>query len=235
MIKKTVFLAAMIGILMVAIAFTMEKGYCNKELVSNVNNNSNEKTQNEVLRLLEPDIPKNISDPPWGEESFPSKTYPIKEIIENGKEIPLELVYDNPDWKRQSYKWYWHSTIGRWSYIPRRIHYAMHRIFTTYPTACAHYEFIHELGIVEESEQWAISGVYEYIETVVMQAKVEKVITYGNQVVLISRPQRNGLQVLKIPTNQIKPTNPKESIIFHLITEQGDEIDYSFLGYIMWK
>lgn len=234
MIKKTILIGTLISFLMAVIPFTMGNGYFVNALVANGNNNLKENTASQRLMSLEPESPQNINDPPWGEESFPSKTYPIKEIIEKGKEIPLEFVYDNPNWKRQSYKWYWHSTIQRWSYVPNRIHYAMHRLFTTYPTASAHYDFIHELGIADESKQWTTTGkgVYDFIETVVMQAKVEKVITYGNQVVLIARPQRNGLQVLKIPTNKIEPINPKESILFQLTTEQGDEIDYSLLGYI---
>lgn len=191
------------------------------------------------LKGSEPEIPKDINDPPWNNEVFPTKIYPTSEIIEKGTEIPLDFAYNNPNWKRQAYKSYWHSTIsgGRWSYVPVRIHYAMHRLFTTYPTASIYYDFIHDLGIAEESNQFIHknNGPFDFINTVVMQSQVQKIITYGNQVLIIVKPKRNGLQVLNIPVNKIKPISKNENILFQLITEQGDEIDYSLINFIAPK
>ena len=100
---------------------------------------------------IEPETPRNIDDPPFGELTSPTKTVSVNEVIQSGTEIPLQFAYNNPEWKRQAYKSYWHSSIGRWSYVPNRIHYAMHRFFVTYPTASVFYDFIHDLGIAEES------------------------------------------------------------------------------------
>jgi len=187
----------------------------------------------------EPQKPVNIDDPPWNNKVFPTKTYPISEIVDKGTEIPLEFAYNNPDWKRQAYKSYWHSSVsaGRWSYVPSLIHYAMHRLFTTYPTASVYYDFIHDLGIAEESNQFTIKhdGPFDYINTVVMQAQVQKILTYGNQVVLIAKPMRNGLQVIDIPVSKINPINVDDKILFQLVTEQGDEIGYSLINYVMPK
>jgi hypothetical protein len=193
-------------------------------------------TLKERLKRLEPETPKNINDPPGEKGPFPTSTYPISEIIKKGTEIPLDLAYSNPNWKRQSYKSYWHSTVagGRWSYVPIRISYAMHRLFTTYPTASIYYDFIHDLGIEEESSEFKRKdeGPFDYINTVVMQGQVRKIVTYGNQVLIIVKPQKNGLQVLDIPVNKIKPINEKENILFQLVTEQGDEIDHSLITFI---
>lgn len=190
----------------------------------------------ERLKRLEPETPKNINEPPWVEGPFPTSTYPISEIIKKGMEIPLDLSYSNPNWKRQAYKSYWHSTVagGRWSYVPIRVSYAMHRLFTTYPTTSIYYDFIHDLGIEEESNEFKIKneGPFDYINTVVMQGQVQRVLTYGNQVLVIVKPQRNGLQVLDIPVNKIKPINEMENILFQLISEQGDEIDHSLITFI---
>lgn len=151
--------------------------------------------------------------------------------MENGKEIPLQFAYNNPDWQRQMYKEYWHSSYGRWSYIPNRIHYAMHRIFVTYPTASVFYDFTHNLGIWDENDDFQImsstSTPFENMVLVVMQTKVDKIVTLGNQVVVIGRPSLNGLQVLLIPTQDLNPYDPKESILFQLVTPEGDEIDYT--------
>jgi hypothetical protein len=113
----------------------------------------------------------------------------------------------------------------------------MHTLFTTYPTASVYYDFIHDLGISEESNQFTLKhdGPYDYINTVVMKSQVQKILTYGNQVLLIAKPMRNGLQVIDIPVNKINPINVKENILFQLVTEQGDEIDYSLINFVSPK
>lgn len=178
---------------------------------------------------MEPETPQNIDDPPFEELPYPSKMLPVNEVVKNGKEIPLQFAYNDPDWKRQAYKEYWHSSYGRWSYVPDRIHYAMHRIFVTYPTASVFYDFIHDLGIADESKEFQIHTrtPFENMVLVVMQTKVDKIVTLGNQVVVIGRPDLDGLQVLLIPAKNLNPYNPKESILFQLVTPEGDEIDYT--------
>lgn len=189
----------------------------------------------ERIKRLEPGTPRDIDDPPFYNGSFPSKLYPASEVIKNGFELPLDIGYNNPTWRRQAYKSYWHSTVsgGRWSYVPNRIHYGMHRLFTTYPTASVYYDFVHDLGIEEESKQIPIKngGPFDYIKVVVMQGQVQRILAYGNQVVLIVKPTRNGLQSLDIPVKKLSPANKKEPILFQLVTEQGDEIDYSLISY----
>lgn len=188
------------------------------------------------IKRLEPETPKDIDDPPFYHDAFPTKLYPVSEVISKGIELPLDIVYSDPNWKRQAYKSYWHSTVsgGRWSYVPNRIHYGMHRLFTTYTTASIYYDFINDLGIEEESNKIPIKngGPFEYIKVVVMQGQVQRVITYGNQVVLIVKPTRYGLQSLDIPVKKLSPANKKEPILFQLVTEQGDEIDYSLISYV---
>jgi hypothetical protein len=223
----------LISTLVIIVAATYSKGIIKAE-ASQISDPC--QTLQERLKRLEPEISKNINDPPWQEGPFPTKNYPIAEIIKKGTEIPLDFAYSNPNWKRQAYKSYWHSTVagGRWSYVPTRISYAMHRLFTTYPTASIYYDFIHDLGIQEESNEFKRKdeGPFDYINTVVMQGEVQKILTYGNQVLVIIKPQRSGLQVLDIPVNRIKPINEKENVLFQLVTEQGDEIDHSLITYI---
>lgn len=184
--------------------------------------------------LIEPKTPQNIDDPPFYALPLPEQTVPVTEVMKNGKEIPLQFAYDDLNWKRQAYKDYWDSSVGRWSYVPSRIHYAMHRLFVTYPTASIYYDFIHDLGIAEESSSFQIPSQkpYDNIVLVAMQTKVEKIVTLGNQVVVIGRPSLTGLQVLLIPVSDLKPNNPNESILFQLVTHEGDEIDYATETYV---
>ncbi|MEL7610375.1 MAG: hypothetical protein AAGU74_12860 [Bacillota bacterium] len=187
----------------------------------------------ESVWRLEPETPQDIDDSTFVDPP-PSKVLPVEVVLDEGREIPLQFAYDDPEWERQAYKAYWHSSYGRWSYVPIRIHYALHRIFATYPTASIWYDFEHDLGIAEESEafQMPAGNPFDTIVLVVMQTKVEKMITLGNQVVLVGRPSLTGLQVFLVPVKQIQPDNPQESILFQLVTEEGDEIDSTTLPYV---
>ena len=117
--------------------------------------------------------------------------------------------------------------------MPNRIHFAMHRIFATYPTASVFYDFIHDLGIAKENDKFQRPSKtpYENIVLVVMQTKVEKFITLGNQVAVIGKPALTGLQVFLIPNKDLKPYDIHESILFQLVTDEGDEIDYTSILY----
>ncbi len=183
--------------------------------------------QDKPVWKTEPQAPEDINDPPFRQLPRPTKILPVHEVMAVGANIHLQFAYNNPDWKRQAYKSYWHSSVARWSYVPNLIHHAMHKIFVTYPTASVYYDFIHDLGIAEESREFQIpaNNPYDNIVLVVMQTKVEKAVTIGNQVVIIGRPALTGLQVLLIPTGDLKPYNPKESILFQLVTNEGDEMD----------
>lgn len=110
----------------------------------------------------------------------------------------------------------------------------MHRIFVTYPTASVFYDFIHDLGIAGESKEFQIPALspYENIVLVVMQTKTEKVVTLGNQVVVSGRPSRTGLEVLLVPVRDLKPDDPKETILFQLVTGEGDEMDRTNERYV---
>ena len=187
----------------------------------------------ESISRLEPETPQDIDDTTF-DYPMPSSMLPVSVVLEEGREIPIQFAYNDPGWERQAYKTYWHSSYVRWSYMPIRIHYALHRIFATYPTASIWYDFEHDLGIAEESEafQMPAGNPFDTIVLVVMQTKVEKMLTLGNQVVVVGRPSRTGLTALLVPTEEIEPSNPKESILFQLVTEEGDEIDYTTLPYV---
>lgn len=170
---------------------------------------------------------------------FPSKVHSISNIIKNGQEVPFEVGLNDPNWKRPTYKPYWHSTHhgGRWSFVPMRIHYALHRLFTTYQTGSIWYDFTHNVGLddvlqrVESSKAFREDRVFEKLVIVVMQAQVEKIIKKDNQLVVVTKPQRNGVQVLTVRSEDIKPTNPKESILVQLVTPKGDELDFTVQWY----
>lgn len=181
------------------------------------------------LSALEPEEPINIDSYPIYNLPFPTQTYPISEVLQKGKEIPLQFAFNNLNWKRPVYKFYWHTVPagGRFSYVPDRVNYALHRIFATYPTASILFDLEGNLGIVEESKdfEYDISNI-DQILLITMQSNIRKVVTLGNQVIVIVEPRRTGLQVLIIPENTIQPSNKDEATIFQMITPDGYEIDY---------
>lgn len=188
---------------------------------------------NESTWRIEPEVPISIADPPYEELAPPTKLESVNTVIKTGKEIPVQFDYNNPDWERPAYKSYWHSSYGRWSYVPNLIHSAIHRIFVTFPTASVFYDFVHDLGIAEESDEFIKhSGApYDRIEMVVMQTRIEKIITLENQVVVVGKPALTGLQAVSVPVKDIKPSNTEESILFQLVTSDGDEIDDATINY----
>lgn len=184
------------------------------------------------LKKLEPHESENIQDPPWGKQSFPSKVEPIAKIIHKGTKIPFEVIVDKPDYVRPAYENHWHSTSsgGRWSYVPTRIHYALHRLFTNYDIGLSGwYDFEHNLGISIPMFQDEKS-LDLYI--VAYQTEVTDVYTKGNQIVVVGNPKRNGVQVITITTADLNPSNTEENILVQLSTQMGHEIDYSIISYI---
>ncbi len=184
----------------------------------------------ERLYYLEPEKPVDIIDSRLKNMKLPSKVYPIKEVIESSNEIPFEIIVDKPNYIRPIYEKYWHSTMGRWSYIPNRIRDAQHRLFTEYDIGLSNwYDFEHNIGfeipMIQDKQALDI-----YIVT--FQTEISKVYTKGNQVVVVGYPKRNGVQVSTITTKDLKPTDKKEFLLIQLVTPDGYEIDYSLISYI---
>lgn len=227
-----VFLQIIILIGLVA-AFMLVRGYEDPQIQTMaVRNQSMDVGAAERIKRLEPETPVDMRTP-FISSPFPSNIVSPAEILENGRGISPDKVYSSVNWERPSYKSYWHSTIsgGRWSYLPTRVQYAMHRLFAAYLTASVYSDFVHDLGIAEESKafNFGTAGYSDKIAIVVMQADISKIVTKGNQVILVGKPQRTGLQVLAVPVGEIVPATPGESILFQLVTQEGDEFDYSLI------
>ena len=107
------------------------------------------------LGNLEPPKPTTILDSPFPFEKgtevyFPTDVIPISEVITQGTKIPFKVIKNEPNYVRPIYEEHWHSTYwgGRWSYMPSRIHYALHRIFPFYAIGIsAELHFQGDMGI----------------------------------------------------------------------------------------
>lgn len=184
------------------------------------------------LNKLEPPVPSDIQTPPF-QRPFPSMLKPAKEVMQAGFQPPYRLILHDPEWQRPLYMKQWHSTYsgGRWSYVPLRLYYAQHRLFTTSVVGLSNlYDFVANLGISDLNVEQTGASQQERengIVVVVMQAEIESVVTKGNQVVIVARPQRTGIQSFTINKLNMKLNSGEEAILFQLVTPDGDEIDYS--------
>lgn len=62
--------------------------------------------------------------------------------------------------------------------------------------------------------------------------QVTNIFTKGNQVVVVGKPKRTGVQVVTITTKDINPVNIDDNLLVQLVTPEGYEIDYSLISYV---
>lgn len=182
------------------------------------------------LKRLEPDKPRNFYQSDFQHLDLPKVIYPVKDVIQSGKELHYEIGLDDRNWERPVYNKNWHSTFwgGRWSYVPGNLYDTTHRIFIGFQSAGIWFGLINSLGLEEELKNVSFpeTKVNEKAVFVIMQADVKKIINKGNQIVIISEPKRSGLQVLAIKNSDLLPLNPKEAYLIQLVTPDGYEYDY---------
>ncbi|MEJ9219094.1 hypothetical protein P4H46_12990 [Paenibacillus glucanolyticus] len=186
------------------------------------------------LERLEPSKPQTIME--WPEDIiddsfYPKDIIPISEVLQKGTAVPFIILKNDPDFRRPVYEEHWHSTYwgGRWSYMPMRIHYALHRLYTTYDIGISsELDFKQNVGIEFPVFQNR-TDLDLYI--VVFQTTVTHVYTHGNQIVLSGKPTRDGVQVISIKTSALRPFDLNKKLLVQLATAQGHELDYSLIVY----
>ncbi len=186
------------------------------------------------LEYLEPPEPTTILDSPFPFEEgrevhYPTDVIPISAVSKEGTKIPFKVIESEPNYIRPIYEEHWHSTAGRWSYIPSRIHNSLHRIFPFYAIGLsAEFSFQHDLGISFPTDMNE-TDLDLYI--VVFLTNITDVYTKGNQVVVVGTPKRTGVEVINIKTADIHPSNKEKLLLVQLATN-GDELDYSLIDYL---
>jgi hypothetical protein len=193
-----------------------------------------EKLQQRLDRL-EPPKPITIPDSPFPfehgvEQNYPTDVVPISEVIKQDKRIAFKVIKSEQSYKRPIYDEHWHSTYwgGRWSYVPSRIHYALHRLFTYYDIGISgELNFKQHVGIDFPTFQ---NKTNLDLYVIVFQTKVTDVYTKGNQIVIVGTPTRTGVEVLTVKTRDIEPSNKEKLLLFQLATN-SHELDYSLISY----
>lgn len=179
-----------------------------------------------------PEIPADIQDPPYEPPPAPI-IYSYEKIEEDGRDIKPEVLYLDENYKRAAYHGYWHPDYSRWSYAPDLVHFALHKIYTVYPSASMYYDFIHQTGIAEIAGKIKNNGEnpLSHILFVVFGGKIVKTKTLGNQIALTVKQTPDGAGVYIIPLSVIKPDDAKKALFFGLYTPDGDLYDYALETY----
>ena len=222
--------------------FVYSKSINTKSMVLSFSQPNSDKSEQERIQeleqrldSLEPPGPTTILDSPFPFEKgtevhFPTDVIPISEVLKEGTRIPFKVIKSEPNYIRPIYEENWHSTYwgGRWSYIPSRIHYSLHRVFPFYAIGIsAELNFQQNVGIGFNTDANE-TDLDLYI--VVFQTNITDVYTKGNQVVVVGTPKRTGVEVINIKTADIHPSNKEKFLLVQLATN-GAELDYSLIGY----
>jgi hypothetical protein len=191
----------------------------------------------ERLRSLEPAQAQNISDPPFFEPLLPISMAEPSVVMQDANRIADAVVYANPAFARGAYYSYWHSSLGNWSYLPRRVHYALHRVAAIYPTASLYNSFIYELGLVEESTKFGVNfdNPYQAPAIAVFNTDVQNVYAAGNQIVISGKPVRRGLTIVQVDLRALKDNDHNQPIAVQVVTPQGDEVDVTTIENLIGK
>ncbi|MGN7469628.1 hypothetical protein [Brevibacillus sp. SAFN-007a] len=183
------------------------------------------------LESLESATPRTLPDAPFRyRPALPSSVLPVADILRTGTRIRHQLLVDKPKYSRPAYEDHWHSKLGRWSDLPTRAHYALHRLFAQYDIGLSSwYDFGQQLGLSIPMRQDKQS-LDLYI--VAFQTKITEVYTKGNQIVVTGLPKKRGVQVITVKTGQLRPANPEENLLIQLVTPDGYELDDTIISYV---
>ncbi|RJE82840.1 hypothetical protein D3P07_26185 [Paenibacillus sp. 1011MAR3C5] len=179
----------------------------------------------EPITILESEEEKNAA------KHYPNVTVPIAKVRDQGVRIPFATIKKDPDYMRPIYHEHWHSTYwgGRWSNISSHVDTAHHRLFATYDIGLS--------GEMTFKEQVGVDFPMFHNPTdldlyfVVFQTTVVDVYTKGNQIVVLGKPQRKGVQVITIKSGDLRPAESDKLLLIQLATPEGDELDFTLIGY----
>jgi hypothetical protein len=188
------------------------------------------------LRQLEPPEPSSLQALPGEpelERHGPRSALPLPDVIRSGaSSIPFRVIHDDPDYRRPVYEEHWHSTYwgGRWSYMPSRVHHALHRLFATYDIGLSgELEFKSNVGVQFPMFQ---NETDLDLYLVVFQTAIQNVYSIGNQIVVVGKPRRTGVEVITVKTRPIRPSERDRLLLIQLATSTGDELDYALIPYM---
>ncbi len=156
-------------------------------------------------------VTKNASD---------TKDIQPANILNSGNSLSYNTIYSDEDYQRPIYVNSWRQAYYRgWLYLPRKIIYARHNLFT-YSGNLAHiFDIEGELGFYPN-----ISIDNEnYINFLIYDFDLESAAQYSNKIVFSGKPTKRGVRIISVKKDDI---NNYDNITVQLCTPAGYELDY---------
>ncbi len=153
----------------------------------------------------------------------------VDDVLNKGKAVPFSVAAENRDWIRPVHSDAWDEPAYREKYpgSSLQVEAALHRIFELPVGASESGSFYAPLGLGDEDTRM-ISEAFKplsHIKTVgllILNGRVENIVTLDRQTVVVAEPVRSGYQVILIDRDDLA----KDKTLFQLVTPDGYEIDY---------
>ncbi len=151
-----------------------------------------------------------------------------KEVLEKGKSLSYIFTYTNEEYLRPIYSDTWKQAYYQgWLYLPRKIISARHNIFIYTGNSSDIFNLEGELGFypsVSIDDQ-------NHINIMIYNHELQKVVQFGNQIVLSGMTNKKGVQIISIKINDVAIQNEAKQLLIHLCTPTGFEIDYQAVNF----
>lgn len=161
------------------------------------------------------------------------ETFPVQDILKNGKDVKFEVLSDYPSYLRPIYNPSWKDAYYRgWLDLPNKNIEARHKLFIYPFGASSIYDFIGSLGIKDGTA----GDYHRNIIFLIYGFNIESIKWYENQAVLVGNPLRTGFQVVSVVQDDLlsEGINTKD-MLFQLCTPQGYEIDFIYGNVIEYE
>jgi len=149
-------------------------------------------------------------------------TNKIADVQETGYQINFETNYMNKNYLRPVYHPFWaeHSQ-ERWTYIPNKICEGLHKLFVLPSDSKKRDSMLGSLAFFEK-----IDIQKEKLQILVYSFNIKKVVTKGENTILVGTPTKTGARVISIPKDRIYK---KSRHLFQLVTPDNFEVDFDVI------
>jgi hypothetical protein len=169
----------------------------------------------------------------YGDMKPKIKTYRLDEVVSKGKNVKFKSLEKDYSYNRPIYTSMWKDFSFRgWLEIPYKVSEGGHRLFIFPIGGSSNFDFEGSLGFNEGVP----IDAHRNLNLLIYNFNVEEVKEYRNQVALIGKPTRSGMQVISIVQNDLLPKGVNEDqYLFQLSTPMGYEADFIYYDVINYE
>lgn len=182
-----------------------------------------------TLERILPNTQKVLYENPYrfyGNRTIKIDTISPEEVIKKGKDIKFNVSYKIPEYLRPIYDPYWSKTYYRgWIDLVSKVEEARHRLFIFPLGASSSYDFTGSLGFDGSPRVDA----HRNINFLIYHFEVEEVKLLGQQIVLVGKPRRTGVEVISVNKDDLFTDDEGAGdFLIQLSTPSGYEIDFIY-------